>query len=176
MTDNPYAAPSVGPLPKPPPAASIRGPVGLGGWLILVGISLHLSVLFKVIGVATNVSALNSPEFIQLTTPGSRGYDPMWGPCLWIEIGMLLAMIVLTLVTIYRYFTKQRAFVSTFIILACANFAVALIDLVLCSMIKNFRREMYSQSMMVVVQTAIYGAIWIAYMRRSVRVQNTFVR
>lgn len=176
MADNPFAGPQENAGQQGTRGRNRKvGPVGLGGWLILVVIGLFGSLLLKLKTLMDNIQVLGTPDWDLLTTPGNEAYDPMWAPTIYFEIVVLIVALMLNGVVLYLFFARKSAFKTAFIIFALLNLGISVVDAVLCSMISNFPKEGWVEVVKAIFQSGVYAAIWIAYMVKSVRVRNTFV-
>ncbi len=176
MSDNPYAPPQAAPSAPIKPLDRLEGPTGLGGWLILLGISLVLGVLVRCFGLLQNVGVMTGPDWTALTSPGGAAYDPWWGPGIIIEIVMLSGLFALNLYVLFLFFTKRRRFPLFIIIFGLSNILVALIDFVICSLIHNFPEQAKGALTQAIIQSVVYTTVWGLYVTKSLRVRNTFVR
>jgi len=178
------------PLPPPPRSSSLlplpdaepRGAelMGLGGWLILVGIGVCLRPLWmlKVILTSGTLRFFNQDFWEALTLPGNPAYQPMWALVLLSEHVMNVLLLSLNILLVILFFKKKRCFPAVFI----ALFAVALFSqladhFVLLNLVQFHRSpEKTVMSVVAIFQTVIAAAIWIPYMLVSRRVKNTFTR
>jgi hypothetical protein len=174
METNPYAAPKAQVEEVPPPEAN-GGPTGLGGWLILVGIGTVLAPIVILAGIAQTYPPLfQDGVWAALTTPGSEQYRAGWGALVIFEIVVNVAMVVASMVAIGLYFSKSPRFPVLFIGLLAAGLAFLVIDLIAVRVVVP-EAPVDSGSIGAIVRSTISCAIWIPYMRMSVRVKNTFV-
>lgn len=176
MHDNPFSSPTSGPAAASPDPVLAPGKTGLGGWLILLGITLFISVLAKLVTLAQDFVAISSPDWQQLVTPGSPAYDPLWGPAVWVEILLTLGLLGFNIYVIALFFRKKATFPRHFTIFAVSNIVVIAVSLALCAQIHNFPKDAKMQIIKSVFQSLIYLGIWGSYVHKSLRVKRTFVR
>ena len=177
MSTNPYSAPATDLAQVPlPDQASKHGVSGLRGWLMLLGITLAFSLIFKITVICQNIQVMNGPAWSPLTTPGSAAYDPMWGPGIVAEILLLSVLIAINLYVLYLFLKKRATFVRWFIVFAASNAFIAIADYALCAQIHNFPENSRPALVTTIVQSLVYAAVWCLYVTKSVRVRNTFVR
>jgi hypothetical protein len=174
-SDNPYAPPASTPAVAEGAPAPARGPSGLGGWLTVVGLTLVVGAVMRCMVIVQN-NTIPTAQWEALTTPGSPSYDPWWEPAIHAETLMAAGLIAMIAWLLVLFFRKQRRFITIFMAFAGASVLVALIDLILCGQIRNFPPAIITQSWKVLGQSLIYAAIWCSYLRKSVRVRNTFTR
>lgn len=177
-SDSPYQAPT---SPYQVPTSldedhNPKGPVGLRGWLILVG----FQVVFAPFSVLFVLIMAYLPLFIDgtwesLTTPGTEQFHPFWGPLLVFEIVGNLAFFVASIVLAVLFFRKSRWFPKVYIALMLLNIANTLVDVWLASFVLP-NEPMFDPDTMKTLTRSIFGlAIWGSYMLHSKRVKNTFV-
>jgi len=175
MHDNPFSPPTSGPVTKPV-SPTVLGKTGLGGWLIVLGLSLIVSGGAKLFTLVQNVSVISSPDWQLLITPGSPAYDPLWNPAVWTEIVLTVALLGLNAYVIFLYFSKRAIFPRVFTIFAVSNVVVMVISLLICMQISNFPADAKTGAIKFVFQSLTYLAIWGTYVQKSQRVKGTFVR
>ncbi len=122
------------------------GPVGIGGWLIVVAVGLGLGLvrsLSNIVGAVSAGQGVFAPSFYSVYT----------------------ACLILLCILMFR---KSWLFPLLFKIWLAANVAMGLMVVVVTDSTKD--------DLMSLLSTVGYAAIWISYMTVSKRVQATFVR
>ncbi|MFD1178378.1 DUF2569 domain-containing protein [Paenibacillus puldeungensis] len=151
---------------------------GLGGWLILVQISLYASILSLII----QLFAYLSPDYISetwnvLTSEESMFYHPLWGPTLIFEVvcnSLLLLFSLYILIMLYR---KKSALPRLMIVLLSVSLLAEIIDTLLLFQIPLAREAgSGTAAMRNLVKSLISCAIWIPYFLKSDRVKSTFIK
>jgi Protein of unknown function (DUF2569) len=153
------------------------GPRGIGGWLILVILSLVLSPL----RITYTLLTIHWPIFRDgtwqtLTTPGSPAYHHLWGPLLAFEIiGHLIAiaLAIVTLVMLLRQSKRTPAFAIGWFAYAAAFVTV---DYFVGDLIPYLEQHPDPDSIKELVRGVVPAAIWIPYFLVSKRVKATFVK
>ena len=174
FSDNPYAASQV----DAPIQAELvdRGPVGIGGWLILPLIGLIFTPIAAVVSLWTQyLPIFTQGIYERLTDPAFQNYHPLWGPALILE---LIAQIIFAAGSIWALvllFRKSQLFPSVMIAFYALNVAYLAADTWLASQIPMLRAMNLGEIGGRLVIGLIAAAIWIPYMRISKRVKNTFV-
>jgi hypothetical protein len=156
-------------------ATEVDGPVGIGGWLILVTIGLVLTSLRLASVLATDFAPLFSDEiWTPLTSPDSPAYNPYFKAIIFYEITgnvivMLAPVLLLTLL-----FIQKRSFPKLMIGFLIFSATFGLLDTMLAFKVYEpdtaSKFEMYGE----VARTILSAAIWIPYFLISKRVKNTF--
>jgi Protein of unknown function (DUF2569) len=153
-------------------AATARGPVGLGGWLILPMLGLILSPLYcffivkELFPILDGTLALTSAQTILI----------------WFEtILNVLLLGIAPIVILMLFFQQKRTFPIFHMAWMCGNLVFILVDLLVAY---NLFRDYYdspgvvfwdTETTQTLVRAAIGVAIWVPYMMNSARVRNTFV-
>lgn len=180
MNRNPYAPPTslVGDLPvgEIPAGTQVSGPVGLGGWLIVVAIGLVLSQLrLLAFSITTFGRIFRDGTWTLLTTPGSATYHPLWAPLLIFELLSNIGTIAIQLWLLVLYFGKSKRFPRIYVWMALLNLAFILADAWFSSFVLPKRPIIDSGTAQEIVRSIVAVVIWVPYMRVSQRVRNTFV-
>lgn len=175
-TPNPYKPPTaeVRDVTDPPPS---KDPIGLGGWLILVGIGVVVSPL-RIVGQVFPIYAnmLSNGTWDRLTTPGSEAYQPLWQPILVAEIGINAALVLTWLFIAFLFFTKRRLFPKVYIGTLLFTLAFVVADALAIQLVLPNETVFDPETTKQVMQTVLATMIWTPYMLVSKRVKATFVR
>ncbi|WP_213505945.1 DUF2569 domain-containing protein [Paenibacillus faecis] len=164
-------------LPTEPPNYSNLGVSGLGGWLVLVQISLYATILMLLARIREYVSGflLNPESWSVLTTPSSPAYHPLWGPAIIFEAVYFVSMFIFCIMILIMFYSKKRVLPRLMIIAYSAGLLFGIIDTVLIFQIPMPAGMLDASSIREVVKSAIICAIWIPYFLKSERVKNTFI-
>ncbi|MGE5803172.1 MAG: DUF3857 domain-containing protein [Gemmatimonadota bacterium] len=144
-------------------------PVGLGGWLVLVGFGVTLSPLRVLFTMIKSLPGYSASTWAALTTPGAPAYHALWAPGLLIELVANITLLVFACLLIYLFYRKKRQFPIVFIGVMLLNVFIILFDAALMRAIPG--DEPGSTGLGAILP----GLIWSVYMLRSRRVRNTFV-
>lgn len=143
--------------------------IQIGGWLVLVLIGL-------VIAIATKVYQLSTGSFFEMSLWNSyRGHahEYYYRFVLWFEVTCNAVDIVLTAFCLVLFLRRRDILPQAVICLFAWRLGFMITDHVLISYLKNFTTLLSitpNQWINIVV-----AATWIAYFRRSTRVQETFI-
>lgn len=156
--------------------AKPNGPVGLGGWLVLLGIGLILAP-FKMFAEALEMvssdllkSLLIKPEFLADDPYWPFGYHPWWKPLLIFDLLGNAGIIILSLILPVLFFRRSRHFPSVFIATGVIAVASILVSAWLWSSITGIPMFNYDAA-----RALGSWCIWVPYLALSKRVQSTFV-
>lgn len=165
------------PAPEGQPTTGYKRLEGLGGWLILVQVSIYLSLISVAIMLFNNVIPAFKPEFWNvLTDPSSPAYDPLWKPMLIFEAVGNSVLLLFLIVMLPLLYGKKRAFPKTMITLMIVSLLLAAVDYAMANQIKFIAEMEGVNTPTEIVRSIIYCCIWIPYFLRSERVRNTFVK
>ncbi len=160
-------------VPVPAPGTMARDePVGLGGWLILVGLGVTLSPFRILWGLSKTLPSYGAATWASLTTPGAANYDPAWAPILMFELIGNIGLVVFYGLLIWLFFRRMRQFPTVFIWVTALGWIFFTADELLAGLVPAVDEPTNWPGLLRQVLVAL---IWIAYMRRSRRVRNTFV-
>jgi hypothetical protein len=140
-------------------------PVGLGGWLVVVGIGIIIAPF--------NLVATTFPIYLSL--PEVLEAFPSFGGrfVLVLETSFNLIYFFACLYSIRLFFLRHYLFPIAFIVISIANLSFQIVDGLLASIVLEMGT--FFDHFKIVFPTFISVLIWVPYMRRSKRVKNTFV-
>ena len=152
-------------------------PEGLGGWLILVGIGILVSPVKMIYDIYNTYSDVFINEtWTLLTTAGTELYNPTRASLLIFEIVVNISIIILWIYIAYLYFSKKYKFKNRYISAVLITLIVPMIynmaSVILFSWMPSGGTESIGQT----IRQVIISGIWIAYILKSQRVKNTFVK
>jgi hypothetical protein len=139
--------------------------VGLRGWLALVGVGFCLAPLRILRDVTQHARVLQSDTWAVLTTPGTAAYHPLWAPIILGEIVVNVGLLSVSVLAIYLFFKKRRAFPRVAIGLLVAGVTIPVAA-----------AQVDADDIRGLGQATVGAAIWIPYFLRSKRVRATFVQ
>ena len=150
-------------------------PRGLGGWLILVAIGLVLTAGSSFVHLfRTFLPIFTGGQWEVLTTKGSPAYHPLWAPVLLFEATANALIGIAAVAGLVLFFRKSAMFPTFMIGLYLFAAMYLLIDLVAAGRIPAAASSDDSSGARDLFRSLVACAIWIPYMRKSVRVRNTF--
>ena len=156
--------------------AGEEGPVGLGGWLVLVALGLILNpIRLLVFLVQTYPPIFQTGAWEALTTPGSESYHQLWAPLLIFEVAGNIAVIVASLALLVLFFRRSRHFPKLFVAFALINLVFVILDAWLGSLVITDEPMFDPVTARELGRSLIAVLVWVPYMFRSRRVRNTFV-
>jgi hypothetical protein len=146
----------------------------MGGWLLLLALNVVATPLLALQSFVGDARlAFESAQWAALTTPGLESYRPKLAFVLVVEmLGQLWLAGHATAVAVL-FFRKSRGFPVQGI--AVLVLGVALLTADVLAVIALGVQGSTLTRVVVVVRSLVFGAVWIAYIRRSKRVAYTFV-
>jgi len=172
-----------GRLRPPPMGLYSRELEGIGGWLILVAIGLISRPFVALAGLVSIFSPyVSNPQIWQFfTEPGGRYYSAAWQPIFLFEVSFNTALIVFSVLLLVMFFSRQKTFPLTFVILLAVIVLAGLADFTMISLVpkEGLPAEMQSEmntGLRDVARNIFAALIWIPYMLVSKRVKATFRR
>lgn len=146
---------------------------GLGGWLIIVHISMWLSLL----NACVNVVFVTLPKIIQFskyTDPASSMYEAKWSFLIPLQfIGNLLIVVTL-LILLFKFVSRSSTFPKWFISFNIGVTAFYILDFAINLVLSPISDEDFFLSISAVMRQGLLCLLWIGYMLRSKRVKVTF--
>jgi transglutaminase-like putative cysteine protease len=148
-------------------------PVGLGGWLVLVGLGVTVSPIRLLVQFIQTLPSYNAATWGALTTPGAARYDAAWAPLLMFELVGNITLLVFSVLVVWLYYGRKRQFPTVFSWVIVLSWLFVMADSLLTGLVPlpdpdpvNWAGDF---------GRLIIALVWVQYMRRSVRVRNTFV-
>ncbi len=168
------APPAPPPLPPLPGEPDLRG---IGGWLILVAISLVVNIGRMIwMNTQTLPPVLNLQVWLPLTTPGQPNYHPLFAPTLLGEAAANLLIAMAFLLAAYLFVTRRRRFPQVMIFILASNIVIMIADAVAAHQLPGIEQKDRFEAIAGAFKGVATAALWIPYYLVSKRVKATFVR
>jgi len=148
-----------------------EGLSGIGGWLILVAIGITVRPFTILVSIIKTLPSYSTTTWAALTTPGADRYNAFWAPTLLLELLFNIVMLIFACLLAWLFYRRKRQFPVVFVWVMGISIFVNLCDKVLASALPLTTPTNWARF----VGSAVVALLWIAYMRRSQRVRNTFV-
>lgn len=159
-----------------PAAATIDGPKGIGGWLVLPAIGLVVTPFWIVITFVRDLLPVFDGEtWAMLTTPGSAVYHPALAPLLIFELAANLFLLGFTCYLLYLFFNKSRNLPPLMIAWLLVSGVIVAVDTFWGLQIPIVAADAGTSYYKDLIRAVIAIAIWVPYFTVSKRVKNTFV-
>jgi hypothetical protein len=152
-------------------------PVGLGGWLILVGIGVVLSPVLLLSALGEFRDYFTSTTYSLVGTQFSSAWPAFVLKAI-IDVSILLmtVQIVLALLLIALFFARHWLFPRMYVVLLCSEVLLLILILVLLVQLYGSDSKDVVQTTAALVRGVFQAAIWCTYMLVSKRVRATFTR
>lgn len=144
----------------------------IGGWLILLAIGVALTPVLMVRELIFLAPMFSAPLWRQFTTPGAEQYHGLYELAVMFEVAGHAAILVAAIAVAIWFFQQRRIFRPAYLGLAAATLAFMLIDAALVARIGIDEPAGASETPRVLLGTLVWGA----YLYRSRRARETFVR
>lgn len=165
------------PADAPPPMPVSPELNGLGGWLVLVCISLFVGIAMSATGLKVLVPlTLDVHQWKLVTEPGMPGYHAMFAPLLMFEGAFHILRIVAAITGLVLFFSRKQVFRRFMIAMIGCIVAFTIIDGLGAAMLPADDPSANMEAGAEAFRAIFYAAIWIPYFLKSRRVQATFVR
>jgi hypothetical protein len=177
---NPYSPPKAPVVQEPEPVAEPSlardGPEGLGGWLVIVAISLVVSPIRLVLFIVqTYLPLVRDGTFLALITPASERFHPMLASIIVLEVIVNAFFIAFSIWLIVLFFQKSRRFPLRFVILSVLSVVFILGDTLAVAAL-DLGSPWDAEGIRELMRGLFALCVWGPYMFVSARVNNTFVR
>lgn len=153
---------------------------GFGGVLILLAIGLGWMLMSHVLYVLQSlIHTLNSEMYQFLFKPQSVGYEPIWGIFIIGEIIISVFSIGILIYLAVLMFRHKKAFKPVAIFYLIANVAISIYSYFILSNLTLPAEDSEGIGQMVAVdilRAVVIAVLVIAYLLRSRRVKNTYIR
>ncbi|WP_458125808.1 DUF2569 family protein [Paenibacillus sp. Z3-2] len=156
----------------------LPGISGLGGWLILIQISLWFSLVFLISDVS-RVNVIMDPARWE----GGRGvdkqiYTEVIRPLLWFGFISSIILLVIVIVNLVLLYTRKSQFPRMMMVMYIMNVIIGIVTWILIAR-SEIPREQHvldaTPAFYLIVRSILTCCIFIPYFLRSVRVKNTFI-
>lgn len=148
---------------------------GLGGWLILVGIGLILSVVIIPVGLYPLFEILDPELWSSLAEFQPETFNPTMRLVVYAELLANALLFMACLYLIFLFFKKHYLFPRCFIAIQVTVVVMILVDSYVISLFNPDMPALDLDTLKSFSRSSIMAAIWISYMLKSERVKLTFV-
>jgi len=156
--------------------SSQAGPSGIGGWLYLVAVGLCLTPIRIAAEIVKGLRPLDPATWHAVTTPGTRAYNPLFGPLIVGELVVNAALFIWAGALLYLFFAKRRSFPVVMITFMITRVVFQAADLGVALMIPATAARTGPADYGALAGGILVTLIWVPYFIRSRRVESTFVR
>lgn len=149
---------------------------GLGGWLVLVQISMYFSLITITYLLFNHIFPVFEPEiWSMITDKGSAAYNQSLVQLILFETVVNVLFIIALVFALFLLYSKKKAFPKLMIGYILFSLLTSIVDYVAVSQIEILAQGNDGTFMREVTRSILYACIWIPYFIRSKRVRNTFV-
>lgn len=149
---------------------------GLGGWLILVGISVVLSPFETLIVVSVILTQFSKTDiWTHLPISKILVSHPFFSLFILAVLLTILAFFIVSVYLIYLFFRKKKLFPKVFIITSVSLLLYLVVAILLSKVLITTQKPSHDY-FTTLVQAGLDSIIWVLYMLKSKRVKATFIR
>ena len=164
-------------IPSLPPVIGDERLRGLGGWLLVVGFGLCVSVAWRTLTFAKNWEGFFGLSVWQMfAAPGGEHYHGLFAPLLIFEVIGNTVFISLNVLAVCLFFGRRRSFPKAYMMLLIGSAIFLLLDEVAANSIPYLASQQPSTSSRDLSRAILQAIIWCSYIVKSRRVKLTFVR
>jgi hypothetical protein len=150
---------------------------GLGGWLVVVGFGLCVSLVWRLVTFAKNWEGFFGLSVWQMfAAPGGEHYHGFFAPLLIFEVVGNSFFVCLNALAACLFFRRRRVFPKIYMTLLIGNALFLLMDEVAANSIPYLASQGPSSSSQELARAIMQAIIWCLYIVKSRRVKLTFVR
>ena len=146
----------------------------IGGWLILIGFQLIVTILISIYVLLQYKDLLKSEDWItlkQLDSTDALAFIRFS----YYEIIMNILILLIAPIIIVRFFNMSSLFKDYYSIYMIVIVVLLIIDYLLITKIDNLADAKTNQITRSIFAYIIWGAIWISYLYKGKRPSQTFV-
>lgn len=152
---------------------------GIGGWLILVAIGVTLSpFMVAIMDYAAFSEVFSTDVWNALTNSNSPAYTPYFALVISVEFVVTMIIDAYLFYLIYLFYKKKSDFPPLYIRLVFTIFAFNIVDIFVTSLMfpDLTAKDLFDPlTIKAIFRSIVAILIWVPYMKKSVRVKNTFV-
>ncbi|WP_180083510.1 DUF2569 domain-containing protein [Acinetobacter sp. YH12145] len=149
---------------------------GLGGWLIVLGIKIVLSLLLLSFDIYSLYQLFQNEALSQISDQKSELYYPTLMYLLYIESILNIVFFLLSVCAVYLFFSKHLYFPTFYIAFMASFLLVQLCDSAILSVLFTDKNALDTETIMQLATSTMGCLIWTPYLLMSVRVKNTFTQ
>jgi uncharacterized membrane protein YesL len=153
-------------------------PKGLGGWLALLGFGLVFGLIRLTIEIISTYRPFiqNQELLTSLISPQSEKYITNFLPLFSLEIIYNIFILAFMMLIIYQYFTCSKNFPRNVIIITIVHLIFLPLNSIVTALIMPHTSMFDTDTIKAMFKSILAAAIWIPYLLKSKRVNNTFVK
>jgi hypothetical protein len=157
--------------------SEIIGPEGLRGWLALVGLGIVISPFYIIARIFSTYSGVFSNGiWANLTTPGTKAYNPLWAPLLLGEIAIQCGLALVSIYLVFLFFSKKKIFQIWYIGTLLFSMSFVILEALVVNFLFPNIPVFNAETIKTFGSSIIVTLIWVPYMLVSKRVKATFVK
>jgi hypothetical protein len=159
------------------PSADLMGYyTPIGGWLVLVGVGLGISILLHLIAIAGNMQFFSLSVWLKYTSPGGEYFNAGWAPYIVFRLMSAAGFLAFSILLMILYSGSRTSFPRLFIVFLVSRAGVSIIDYLLTFHFSELNGYYGGTSLITlcIIVPACAGGVY--YTLVSDRVKCTFVQ
>jgi hypothetical protein len=157
--------------------ANDSGPVGLRGWLLLVGIGVILGPIRLMMGMVSIYAPFWDAAMISIVTdPFAENFNPLISALVIGGFAANTSLLLAQLYLIYGYFKQKKWFPRVYVSVLLLSIIYIFLDALAAAYAFPGETVWDNEAKKDLTRLIISAFIWVPYMFVSRRVKNTFVR
>ncbi|MEK4434512.1 DUF2569 domain-containing protein [Paenibacillus sp. FSL K6-2862] len=164
---------------EPGTRVELPGISGLGGWLILIQISLIASLLLLVVDLSQVSVIMNPADRGMFSEADLDLYYRVMNPLLWYGAISNVILLIIVIVNLALLYMKKRQFPRMMIVLYLANVLAAIGTWIMIGQTEipgALNAFDTTPARNLTIRSILTCCIFIPYFLKSVRVKNTFIK
>ncbi|MEO7975162.1 MAG: DUF2569 domain-containing protein [Thermoanaerobaculia bacterium] len=159
-----------------------KGPVGIGGWLLLVLFGLAMFIVRSGWSIATELLPLFTPEqWRSMNSPENPLSTSSWSKYLLLSTASSIALVVFAILVVVLFLRRSRRlplFITLFYVFAAVQAGYDALSLrqLAVELPDTFEPSALRSADLTALRAVLVTVVWGGYFRVSARVRNTFVR
>ncbi|RDX37009.1 DUF2569 domain-containing protein [Kangiella sp. HD9-110m-PIT-SAG07] len=150
---------------------------GLGGLLIFVGIGIVINSILISYQLSQDLfPMISNGSLAVLSDPSSEYYTEGFAALFYAELVLNIALLIAELGLLFLFFYKHKFFPTSFIVVIALTPFITLLDAIMVNKVIPEVPIFDPETILSLVSSIGYAAIWIPYMLISERVKKTFTR
>jgi hypothetical protein len=161
------------------PGASLSEPlpIGIGGWLLLVGLGLIIGPIRLLFSYKDIYSGISEPGlWDSVTNPTSELYLAGFFEYFVTSTAINVLMLGASIALLVLFLKESRLFPRWYIAVSIAGLVIGVADAYFASVVVPSQPMVNVETMREIVRSLISVLVWCPYMLMSLRVKNTFIK
>jgi hypothetical protein len=144
----------------------------IGGWLILMGLQIAVTILISLKSVVIYIQFFQSPEWLNIS---NISYGKSYETLFLYETALYICLLVSSLFILAVFILKKRRFRDVYSVYMVLCILAYLGAYLIASRIETLPNKKLHELDRAILSYTIWSVIWIRYLFKAKRPQTTFV-